>query len=300
MTSNHISSEKQRPSGSEVSIPPASISLLSRILLWLGAGLGLLVYFLGIRRRVTYQGLSRAFPQLTPRARRRLGRRVYAQLGRSMVEILLARKMDDQTLNRLVCFEGFERYEAANALGRGVVVAIGHFGNWELLMRACARRGVRLAIISRTLPGVLNDFFFGLRKDTGVGIVRERDSIGDALQRLRSGETLGVPVDQNMRLKRGIFVPFFGTLACTTPTAAVLSLRTGAPLLAAFPVRQPDGSHRVLVEGPFAAPEGLRGRDAVLALTEEVTRAVERVVRAHPDHWYWLHRRWKTRPPSPP
>ena len=124
----------------------------------------------------------------------------------------------------------------------------------------------------------------------------DKGSTGAALRLLRRGETLAVIVDQNMRPSRGIFVDFFGEPACTTPAAAVFALRTGAKLIAAFSVRGPDGTHRVRFEGPFAPPPGARGHSAVRALTQELTRAVERAVRAHPDHWFWVHRRWKTRP----
>lgn len=270
--------------------------LWARALMALGAGAGALVYLLGVRRRVALEGLARAFPQLGERDRRRLARRCYAALGRSLVEVLLARRISDAELDGLVQFDGFERYQAAHAQGHGVVVAVGHFGNWELLMRACARRGVKLAVITRTLRGRVNQALLGLRREVGVGVVRDRDSTKDALARLRAGETLAVAVDQNMLPNRGIFVDFFGLAACTTPAAAVLSLRTGAPLIAAFPVRQEDGTHRVQVLGPFQAPEGARGHDAVEALTGQVTQAVEQMVRQHPEHWYWLHRRWKTRP----
>jgi KDO2-lipid IV(A) lauroyltransferase len=122
----------------------------------------------------------------------------------------------------------------------------------------------------------------------------DKGSTQAALALLRRGETLAIVVDQNMRPRRGIFVDFFGAPACTTPAAAVLSLRAGAPLLAAFPVRQPDGSHVVKMEGPFET--SLTGHAAVHDLTQKVTRAVEDAVRAHPDHWFWVHRRWKTRP----
>src|SRR5260370_42668292 len=94
--------------------------------------------------------------------------------------------------------------------------------------------------------------------------------------RIRCGAHLAVGVDQNMRASRGVFVSFFGTLACTTPAAAVFSLRTGAPLLAVFPVRQLDGTHRIQWEGPFLAPQGLRCHEAVVPVTQELTRALER------------------------
>jgi Kdo2-lipid IVA lauroyltransferase/acyltransferase len=270
----------------------------ARFLLALGEALGSAAWALGLRRRVALEGLRRAFPERTEEERRATARAAYRQLGRSMAEIALSRGIRDADLEQLVRFEGWDRYESARARGRGVVVAVAHFGNWELLARATARRGVPLTAITRALRGRLNQRLLAARREGGLRELPDKGSSGAALRLLRRGETLAVVIDQNMRPSRGVFVDFFGEPACTTPAAAVLALRTGAPLLAVFPVRGPDGTHRVWVEGPFAPPPGTRGRSAVKALTQEVTRAVERAVRAHPDHWFWVHRRWKTRPPE--
>jgi KDO2-lipid IV(A) lauroyltransferase len=269
---------------------------LARAWLRLGRWLGALAYLLGIRRGVALQGLARAFPDRAAADRAALARAAYSQFGQSLFELSLVRRLSDAQLEKVVRFEGWERYQEAAAHGKGVVVAVGHFGNWELLMRACGRRGVRLTVLRRDLKDAVSKRLFAGRRKAGVGELLDKGVASDAVALLRRGETLALAVDQNMQLKRGVFVDFFGEPACTTPAPAVLSLRTGAPLIAAFPIREADGTHRVLVEGPFRTPEGARGHAAVLALTQEVTRAVERVVRAHPDHWYWLHRRWKTRP----
>jgi Kdo2-lipid IVA lauroyltransferase/acyltransferase len=268
----------------------------ARFLLALGEALGSAAWGVGFRRRVALDGLRRAFPEWTEEDRRAMGRAAYRQLGRSLAEVALARNLRDADLDDLVRFDNWEVYESARALGRGVVVAVAHFGNWEVLARACARRGVPLTAITRALRGRLNQQLLAARREGGLRELPDKGSTGAALRLLRRGETLAVVVDQNMRPSRGVFVDFFGTPACTTPAAAVLALRSGAPLLAAFPVRAADGTHRVRLEGPFSPPPGARGRSAVLALTQEVTRAVERAVRERPDHWFWVHRRWKTRP----
>jgi Kdo2-lipid IVA lauroyltransferase/acyltransferase len=268
----------------------------ARVLCALGEAIGSAAWGLGFRRRVALDGLRRAFPDRTEAERGAIGRAAYRQLGRSLAEVVLSPTVSEVELDRLVRFDGWDRYEAARARGRGVVVAVAHFGNWELLARACARRGVPLTAITRALRGRINERLLAARREGGLRELSDKGSTHAALRLLRRGETLAVIVDQNMRPSRGIFVDFFGTPACTTPAAAVLSLRSGAPLIAAFPVRQPDGTHRVLVEGLFAPPAGVHGHSAAVALTQQVTRAVERVVRAHPDHWFWVHRRWKTRP----
>jgi KDO2-lipid IV(A) lauroyltransferase len=74
----------------------------------------------------------------------------------------------------------------------------------------------------------------------------------------------------------------------------VYGLRARAPILAAFPVRNPDGTHVVRIRGPFTTEK--QGHAAVQELTAQITAAVEEMVREHPDHWFWVHRRWKTRP----
>lgn len=270
--------------------------LRARVLLALGTWLGRLAFLLGIRRRVALDNLARAFPERSESERRLLAARAYAHLGRTLGELAAARSLGDAELEQLVTFEGFERYQRAAAQGKGVVVAVAHFGNWELLARACARRGVRLTAITRRLGGRVNQWLLRARREGGLRELPDKDASKDALALLRRGETLAVIVDQNMLRKRGIFVDFFGTPACTSPAAAVYALRARAPLVAAFPVRQADGRHRVQVLGPFAPAEGLTGHAAVVSLTQALTRAVEEQVRAHPEHWLWLHRRWKTRP----
>lgn len=265
---------------------------MRRAALRLGEWLGALAFLLGIRRAVALDGIRRAFPALSGPERRRIARASYRQLGRSLTEILLP--LRGEALERAVRFQGWEVYEAALAQGRGVVCAVAHFGNFELLARVAAERGMKLSIIVRSLRDTFGRWLLESRTRTGVRHLPDRGSSKQALALLRRGEVLAIAVDQNMRPSRGIFVDFFGEKACTTPAAAVYALRAGAPILAAFPVRQPDGSHLVLMQGPFTT--SLSGHAAVADLTQQITRAVEDQVREHPDHWFWVHRRWKTRP----
>src|SRR5205085_4427049 len=128
------------------------------------------------------------------------------------------------------------------------------------------------------LLGPLKRPTLAARKEGGLRELPDKGPTRDALALLRKGETLAIVVDQNMRPRRGIFVDFFGSPACTTPAAAVLSLRAGAPVIAAFPVRQPNGTHGVQVEGPFTT--ALTGHAAAEDLTRQITKAVERAVRS--------------------
>ena len=265
---------------------------MRRAWLRMGEWLGALVWMLGVRRAVALDGLTRAFPDLSERERRRIGRAAYRQLGRSLAEIVLP--LREAALDGLVRFDRWDILETALAGGHGAVVAVAHFGNFELLSRAAARRGLKLSVVVRNLRDPFGRWLFRTRTRTGVHHLADRGSSLDAMAILRRGEVLALAVDQNMRPTRGIFVDFFGHKASTTPAPAVFSRRSGAPLLAVFPIRQPDGTHLAVFRGPFTT--ALSGHAAVEDLTQQITRAVEEEVRARPDHWFWVHRRWKTRP----
>jgi len=202
--------------------------------------IGRIAWWLGFRRGVALDNLARAFPEKSDAGRRAIARAAYDQLGRSLIELL-------RPMPRVV-FEHWEIYQQAKARGRGVVVAIAHFGNFELLARASAARGEKLTLIGRRLRGWFNRW---LVEGRGLRTLPDRGSSAGAVAALRRGETLAIAIDQNMRPSRGIFVDFFGVPACTTPAAAVFALRGQAPLITAFSTREPDGSHTVHIRGPF-------------------------------------------------
>jgi KDO2-lipid IV(A) lauroyltransferase len=115
---------------------------------------------------------------------------------------------------------------------------------------------------------------------------------------IKSGRVLGYVIDQNQPQRHAIFPTFFGVPAATAATPAILALRSGAAVVFTLSYPLGDGRHRVVVEGPIDVPDtGDRDRD-VLAFMQDLNDRLERYVRAHPEQWYWLHRRWKTRPPE--
>jgi KDO2-lipid IV(A) lauroyltransferase len=143
-----------------------------------------------------------------------------------------------------------------------------------------------------------NDAWRRARARTGVEelVVKKGETLKAAVRALRQGRVLGYVIDQNQPRHRAIFPTFFGVPAATSPAPAILAIRTGAAVIFIVAVAQADGRHRVVIEGPLRVPRtGDRGRD-VLAFMQDLNDRLERMVRAHPEQWYWLHRRWKTRP----
>jgi KDO2-lipid IV(A) lauroyltransferase len=107
---------------------------------------------------------------------------------------------------------------------------------------------------------------------------------------------VGILLDQNAARSEGVFVPFFGRLASTSRSVALLALRTGAPVVPIFARREPGGRHRIIVRPPIDVPETSDREVAVAALTGRCTAVIEAAIREAPEQWLWLHNRWRTRP----
>lgn len=270
------------------------LSLLPRgFRLALGRSLGRLAYALGIRKKVTLANLALAFPAMPDAERRAIARGAYANAGADILDFVGTKPRE---LERLLIFDGFDLFERLFAEKKGVVVASAHLGSWELLAAAGAMRGVPLSLVTRTLHGSANEELVAARARSGLREIPARGALREGVRRLRAGEVVVNLLDQNMMPKRGIFVDFFGVPACTTPAASLMAKRTGAPTILAVALNEPDGRVRLHVEGPFPMPHTGKPADDVRAHTQTLVLAIERQIRAHPDQWLWLHRRWKTRP----
>jgi protein-L-isoaspartate(D-aspartate) O-methyltransferase len=272
-------------------------ALPRRWALGLGSALGWVWFHLvRVRRRVALENLRLALPELGPRERRRVARDCLRELGRSAVELLRVPGLDRAAAGRLLEHQGEEHLAAAQARGRGVLVVTAHFGAFDVLACAEALGGLRLAVVSRELHARgANRFWMRLRERAGLRIVPPRNAALQIHRLLAEGWLVALVIDQHMPPGRGIPVPFFGRPASTTHAPAVLALGSGAPLLPVTSERLPDGRHRVVFEPPREVA-ALPGEDR-LATVERVTRELnewlEGRVRARPDHWLWIHRRWK-------
>jgi KDO2-lipid IV(A) lauroyltransferase len=265
-----------------------------------GALVGRAAWFLAPRnRRRMLASLAVAFPHESEAERRAIARATYRRLGRMIVEFLLLPRLPREELDRLFVYEGWERFEAARARGRGVIACTAHFGNFEVLAAAHTLRGVPVTMISRRMrENRANALWRRARRRAGVEdlVAARGETLRAARAALARGRVLGYVIDQNQPRRRAIFPSFFGVPAATAPTPAILARRFGAAVIFILAIPLPDGRHRVVIEGPLEVPDsGDRERD-VLAFMQDLNDRLERWVRAHPEQWYWLHRRWKTRP----
>jgi KDO2-lipid IV(A) lauroyltransferase len=244
------------------------------------------------RRAVVRANLTLAFgAEMAAGDLGRLGRRSFEHLGMNLVEACVFFLRPPGVLLSQVEIRGEEHLEAAAAGGRGIVLLTAHLGNWELLAASHVLSRWPLSVMVRPLDSPLLDGLVErLRLRSGVEIITKRHGLQDVLDALRRGRMVGVLLDQNASRREGVFVPFFGTPASTSRGLALIALRSGAPVLPTFIRRLPGGRHVVEV-GPRIPAD----RD-VVAYTAAFNRALEEAIRRAPEQWFWMHRRWKTRP----
>ena len=188
--------------------------------------------------------------------------------------------------------DGLEHLKDAAVQGRGVLLLTAHLGNWELLAAAQPLTGLPLSVVLRPLDQPrLDRVVERLRRRTGAELISKRRALPDVLDALRRGRMVGILLDQNATRAEGIFAPFFGTPASTSRGLAVIALRTEAPVVPVFIRRLERGRHLIEV-GPVVPPPE---RD-VVAFTTSFNEAIEKAIRRAPEQWFWLHKRWKTRP----
>jgi KDO2-lipid IV(A) lauroyltransferase len=270
-----------------------------RALIALGSGLGRMFYYGAFAyRRTTLDNLRSSLGSELPESElKRIGLASWVHLGRIGFDALTFPALSDSSVGSIVHYEGLDHIRGAYARGKGVLLFSGHFGHWELVAVMQGFLGLPLALVTRRLDNpLLEERVARLRTLSGNVIIHRQGAVREMLKALRKNVGIAIVIDQDAK-RGGVFVPFFGRLASTTPTLAAIALKTGAPIVPVFSVPKPDGSYRVIYEPEVKVVDtGDREAD-VYRLTAECTAIIEHWVRRHPEFWLWMHRRWKTAPP---
>jgi KDO2-lipid IV(A) lauroyltransferase len=259
----------------------------------------LLYHVLPFRRRIILENLRRVFGTSVPETEIvRLAQAHYAHLWRLFGEFLRFRWMSHARKAAIVRVENVDVLAAALAVGKGVLILTGHFGNFEVatiagLANFPEMHGrihfVRRAIKPRWLDALVNRRF----RSAGFGVMGKRGSLDRILDRLAAGDMIVFPFDQHAGPPDGIESEFFGHSAWTFKSLAIIALATGAPVLPAAGWREAGGRHVLRFEEAVKPVESENVDDEIRATTRAYNAALERLVLRHPDQWFWVHRRWK-------
>jgi KDO2-lipid IV(A) lauroyltransferase len=254
----------------------------------------------GRLRRVGMRNLEMALPEVSPQARKKILKRVYVHLGWQLVEFCRMTRYTAENTRNWMRTEGLEHYLAAQARGKGVLIITGHLGAWELSSFYHSLMGHPMGMIIRNLDNRrLDAYVNGIRCLHGNFVISKDDFGRGLLTAIHAGGTVGILMDTNMTPPQGEFVPFFGIDACTGTGLAHIARQTGAAVLPGFMLWEPSEDRYVLRFGPEVEMPRTEDRAAdILEGTRRSTAVIESWIRRHPDQWLWIHRRWKTRPPS--
>ncbi len=283
------------------------LRLIVAVLKWLprslsrvkGATIGFLAWHLiGRLRRIGLRNLSLAFPDMPLAERERILRTLYRYLGWQMAEFCRMPRATRANAQQFFRYEGLEHYLAARSRGNGVLVLTGHLGAWELSSFYHSLMGYPMSMVIRRLDNPLVDAFVNrIRCLHGNRVLHKDDFARGLLQAMHRGDTVGILMDTNMTPPQGVFVPFFGTPACTASGLARVAAHSKAAVLPGFMLWEPRERRYVLHFGPelTLSRTGDATADA-LANTALFTATIESWIRRYPEQWLWVHRRWKTRP----
>ena len=265
---------------------------------WLGARIGDLAYLcLARRRRVALDNLEIAFGgEKSAAERRAIARATFRNLGEHLIDFSRMRRLTPDTFSSVCTIEGLERVEQLLARQAGLLMLSAHFGSWELASAIALRLAPRMHVIVRPLDNpALARLVDAYRRYSGYHAIPKNQALSASLKALRRGEIVGLLMDQSSLRHEGIPVLFFGTDAYTSIGPALMALRAGCPVIGVFMVRQGLGKHRLVFSEEIPIQRSGNLRQDIADNTRRFNQLIESYVRAYPDHWFWLHRRWKKR-----
>ncbi len=288
-------------------VPPAVAFWLSDRIAWL------MYRLVASRRRVALENLHAAFPELAqdPGHADELVRGMYRHFIRAVCEaVLFTRKLHLPNWRAFV-----DLYPAVGMPGtlqssRSALIVTGHFGNWEMAGYLIGRFGFKTYAIARVLDNpYLERLVKRLRQATGQTIIAKHDDFDRLTAVLSSGGKVSTLADQDAGA-RGVFVDFFGRPASTHKAIALMALEFDAAIVvvgvprvsradraASAPMAGMESTYyAVEVEEIIDPREYVERPDAVKAITQRYTSALERLIRRHPEQYFWIHRRWKHQP----
>jgi heptosyltransferase II len=179
--------------------------------------------------------------------------------------------------------------------GVPVVLVLSHLGTWEVFAQLMPKffGFVRGSSVYQSLGNrFIDKHVRRTRSQTGLELFDRRDGFEPVIELLRSGGGVGVLSDQHAG-DHGVWTPFFGRLASTSPLPALLAKRTRAALIAAGVYTTGRARWRMVFTERFDEAGA-----SVAALTSKINRVIEEQIRRAPEDWFWVHNRWKTPEPN--
>jgi KDO2-lipid IV(A) lauroyltransferase len=268
------------------------------------SALGRFVYrFLPYRRGVIIENITRAYgARVSASQVEQLAKAHYTHLVKLLGELISFRFMSLKARAQRVRVDGVPELTQAFFAEKGIIVLTGHFGNFEVStvsgIEHFPQVKGRIHFLRRPIkPKWLSDFLTKRFNQAGFGVIGRRGSLDEIVTILEKGEAIVFPFDQYARRPEGIDIPFFDVPAGTHKSMAVIAMATGSPVMPAASWRETDGTHVLKFWPPLTPIEHNDVGQEIRLNTAQYNEALEQLVLAHPEQWWWVHRRWKNQRP---
>ncbi|MFQ3675631.1 MAG: lysophospholipid acyltransferase family protein [Endomicrobiia bacterium] len=257
----------------------------------------LIFFVLRIRVKVVLENLKIAFGSTkSSKELYDIAHKVYRNFGRTVIEIVVLPTYSLEKVKSMVRINNIQCLDKVLSRKKGGIIVSGHLGNWELLGTAIFALGYPISFVigeqrNKFADKLLNNY----RSKNGIKLIPRQFSLKGVLKVLKNNEFVALLSDQNAG-GGGVFVNFFGKLASTPGGAALFSLKSGGAIILAIDIPNKDRSyHNIFFEEVTAELTGQKEQDVFL-LTQAFTKRLENWIIKFPEHYFWLHKRWKTRP----
>jgi KDO2-lipid IV(A) lauroyltransferase len=281
----------------------ATLELGGRLPLSLNRSIGPSLSAMAVRvhsrsRRRIHEHLSIAFPESGEDQKNVIFKNCVRHFGLMLAEVAWLRRATAADVEKMCELRGLKHLEEALQQGRGAILATAHCGNWELLSARIPVAGLPLTSAARQLDNPrIDNLVTSLRTRFGTEIYPRGPAAGRRLARgLKDNKVNALLIDQDIKDVPGTFVPFFGRPAWTPTGAAMFSIRMNSPVVPGFIHRLPNGKHIAEFHPPLPTPTDGSTEDRIEELTAAATAKIEEQIRAHPEQWVWMHRRWRRQP----
>lgn len=260
--------------------------------------IGSILYNIGSsRRKIALDNVSKAFPNKSLEECKDIVKGAFQNISITLLESAAFLFIKPEKFHSFVKYSNIELIHNALKKGNGVILLSGHYGNWEVLaFTAGFFSKIPVTVIVKDQRNKFaNEMINKFRTRGGNKIIRMDKAARVMLKSIKNNEAIALLADQAAQKDKDVFIDFFGRKASTYEAPAEIALKFNVPIIMGFAVRQPDASYEVALQ-EINYDDLIDMQDthkAVEILTERHTKILEQAIICHPDHWAWLHRRWK-------
>ena len=276
--------------------------LFRNISLNTGKKIALIIYFLTYkllryRRKVIISNLKLVYGDNLPKPLNKLLKGIYKNFIFLWMEFLQNNKIMKKDLSKIFTVYNAAIFDQAYKKNKGVILISGHMGNFEWLGQMHGQLGHKIFGIAKKLKNPLvNQLVEKNRLRENMGVIYTRNAMKEGVEVLKNKNLLAIVVDQDAK-KKGVFVDFMGVPSSAAVGSAVFHLKTGAPIIFLMSIRKDYGKFDAYYEEICPAAEPQRINDEkIKRITQKHMSVLEEWVRRYPEQWFWMHRRWKTKP----